>query len=173
MAEEQPEGEVPMAKRWEPPPPVAPVPAAPVPPPPAYAPPAYASPAYPQYSGQFYPPDYSSGQRPGGVTAIGVLSIVLGSLGLLVNLMGGVWVLAMFAMNKVAKVVAAMPPPGVAWTSTTPSPITGYERGLNLDVRQTIAGVLSQLTVHPLNAARQQQLDALLEHNGKDMIPLP
>jgi hypothetical protein len=68
--------------------------------------------------------------------------------------------------------MATMPAPGVV-TPPAPNAPSEYERGLKLRDRQTIVAVFTRLPVHPLNAARQIQLDALLERCGKDMVPLP
>lgn len=189
MAEEQPEGEVPMARRWQTPggiPPTPPAPPAAFPPPGAYPPSGYPPAGYPPYGQQQYAPpagyaaahpymaEYAqpTRHRPGIVTTMGVLSIVFGSLGLLANLVGGLEAMGLFMFNKMATQMAKMPAPGVA-APTVQTEESAYDRGLSRTDRQTVVSVFSQMPVHPVSAARQLQLDALLERGGKDMVPLP
>jgi hypothetical protein len=107
--------------------------------------------------------------RPGILTAIAVASIVLASIGLLVNFVGLLFAnqVSRFAAHRVtaAQTVANTPPP--------PAPASGEfvaQDGLSANQRQIVIQGLSQ--VRPLSDARQQQLEGLLADAGRKVIRL-
>ncbi len=119
-----------------------------------------------------------SGQapRPGLVTAIGVMSIVVASLSMLANLSMG--------MMGFGFLVASRMPVAVTTTSTvtvtgTTAPAAGAAsgvafneiRGLQQPARGVIVTALAD--VRPLSAERRRMLDALLAECGQDVFPFP
>lgn len=109
-------------------------------------------------------------RRPGIISAISVASIILASLGLLVNLVSLLFssMVSQMAARSVtvahaAVTVPAPPPPA-------PSGEFIAQDGLSASQRQVVIQALSQ--VHPLSEARQQQLDGLLADAGKKVIHL-
>lgn len=101
MAEEPPPGEIPLARRWD-----APAPAG--------SPP--------------FLPNYASmgNRRPTAITVIGILSIILGSFGILANLVTGLEGGASYVMKRMsATLPTARPPTTMAAPATVPTPAAG------------------------------------------------
>jgi hypothetical protein len=132
----------------------------------------------PQY--QYNPDDYGTvRRRPGIITAIAIISITVGSLGLfgggLSALYGGLF----YAMARVTNAMTTastqpwmmaqpQPSPNDATTDASGEPIV-TDRGLETSARQSIINVLS--TLRPLTDARKQELHFLLAKAGQDMFP--
>ena len=116
---------------------------------------------------------YSSGQvtRPGILSAVGVLSIIVASLSLIADF------ISLSIANVLTSMAAMAPlatPPAVA---NPPSPVAMQARseyvgsqGLSASQRQVVIDGLSQ--VRALSETRQKQLDGLLADVGQDVIRL-
>jgi hypothetical protein len=149
-----------------------PPPAPPLPPPPVYPPapalPDYAG-AYGGYGGAMYVPP----SRPGVVTAIGVLSIVLASLSIITSAVSSVQALVQTAFlstyRAVATVTAARVAQAAAQAAAT-QPAAAAPLGLAFDERQIAIAEMCKL--QPLSAARAAQLDDLLAQAGQSMLKL-
>jgi hypothetical protein len=127
---------------------------------------------------QFQPDAYGNVRhRPGIITAISILSITIGSLGLITGglsaLYGGLSLLIArqtVAMQQTAAIASAKPALSPAITNDASldpnAPPTVEERGLDLPTRQIIIDVLA--TQRPLNDSRRRQLHALLAKCGQD-----
>jgi len=134
------------------------------------------------HENQFEANDYADHRRrPGIITAIAIISITVGSLGLigggLSALYGAIFYFLArqtasmnLAANSAAAAAAAQPPPLVADDAPVDqngNPVVG-ERGMGVDTRQTVIGVLA--SQRPLNDARKHQLHALLAKAGLDIF---
>jgi hypothetical protein len=121
--------------------------------------------------------------RPGIITTIGVISIVVASLSLLANLAGGANVLVILAMSKAraamltatvtaakAKAQADAAAASAAKRAGGAPALTVGPRGLNQRARLAVIRALEQ--VRPLNDERRNRLDALLAKAGRDVIVL-
>src|SRR5688500_9039261 len=112
---------------------------------------------------------YSSpeAQRPGIITAIGVVSIIVGSLGLLFNGIAG---LQAFAMMMVSNMSKAMVTQQAAATVAAQAPRPVDPLSMPKDERQV---VLRGLAMHrAITPARREQLDALLAKSGRQIFRL-
>jgi len=131
--------------------------------------------------------------RPGAVTAIGVMSIVLGVLGILTGLMGGLWAvgvtvaasrLGTITPTGISTYVAAPGSASVPATVPVPNDAGNVNAARFGDVMAAIAPsglrsgdravVLAALeSVRALSQARRDHLDALLSVCGIDVMRLP
>jgi hypothetical protein len=108
--------------------------------------------------------------RPGVVTAVSVFSIILASVGILVNLGGLVYAMQ---FQKFSSRVTVPAPPAVV--TPPPAPVAAPSEyiapdGLSAHDRRIVIEGLSQ--VQPLSDARRQQIDALLADAGVYVIHL-
>ena len=105
-------------------------------------------------------PDVS---RPGLITAIGVISIIVGGLSLVASATQGLFTLVLYSVSQAsarAALVAQQPAP------TTPA---YAEDGMADEAeRRTVLTGLSR--AHPVLPPRQRQLDALLKEGGKEIF---
>jgi hypothetical protein len=132
--------------------------------------------------------------RPGILTAVAVLSIVLASLSLLAGLWGGLFSIGMYAVSQIrvptaATTVSTTPARTVVSTTveSTSSVATGQQqppqqelpvtltvgpRGMEEPERRIVIGGLQQARggMEPLSPARVKMLDALLADSGQDMF---
>ena len=179
----QGEGEVPVARVWQQPPPVPVVPigppSPPPPPPPAYVsayggyapppPPASASPDYAALGGYG---SYTRPSKPTAITTIGVLSIVVASISIVASGVSAVQAMVHAMMMNISQAmtsVAAMQAAQAAAQAAATQPTTpvGAE-GLDADERATVVSVLTAR--QGLNPARQAQLDDLLARAGQSIL---
>ena len=134
-----------------------PVPGAPVPAP------AVAVPAQPL---QYVAPQYG---RPGLITAIGVISIVIGSLGLLFNGIAGLQTFGMIMISNITRTAAtAQQAKQAAVTAKANRPVDPLS--MPAEDRQT---VVRGLAMHrAISKPRREQLDALLTKCGRQIFRL-
>jgi hypothetical protein len=141
---------------------------APEPPPPPYAP-MEAMPVEPiGYSN----PSQTAG-RPGLITAIAVISIVLASLGIIGNGMTALWTLVIATMAGAAgnmTVHVPQPAPASVAVVTSSQELVG-DHGMQLADRHIVLDGLRQ--VRPLTDQRQRLMDELLAEDGKEIVLLP
>jgi hypothetical protein len=115
-------------------------------------------------------------RRPGIITAVGVISIVVASLGLLAFIQGGVSLVQFRVMANYGQLF--LPPATIATQAATPAtaPTAAQTtaavspRGLDAVARAEVAGGLAEL--HFISGPRLEQLDALLATAGRDMFPV-
>jgi len=108
--------------------------------------------------------------RPGLITAIGVISIVVGSLGLLFNGIAGLQAAGMVMISRVTQTAVARQAAAKQATAavTTAAPVDPVS--MPQPDRQT---VLKGLSMHrPITPARREQLDALLLKCGRQIFKL-
>ena len=110
-------------------------------------------------------------RRPSIITAIGVISIVMGLATLIGCLFVGGWALAMYATSKMPPAVFAPPPVApVAVQPTAQGPQEDEINGMPRAHRLVVISALNR--AKPLNPDdRVRQVDALLAHSGKVMFP--
>lgn len=122
-------------------------------------------PSYPQG----YPPSYAPAayRRPGIISAIGVISIILGVAGILANSIVFLMLMSLSAISRVAK---SAPPPPAAVAPAAPAGEYVAPRGMRSDERQVVIQGLYGDDVP--SDARRQQLDALLADAGRDILPM-
>jgi hypothetical protein len=120
--------------------------------------------------------DYVRTGRPGILTAVGVISIVVAGLGFIGGLYSGLSLIMFNAMAAFAPmampapnapmpaVSAATMPAGVAPASS----VVVTARGLESGDRTTVARTLGEMRF--ISSARAEQLDALLGEAGKDIF---
>jgi len=112
-----------------------------------------------------YPPPEA--QRPGLITAIGVVSIIVGSLGLLFNGIGGLQAFAVMMMSNMSKQLVTQQA-AASTAAKAPKPVDPLS--MPKDERQI---VLRGLAMHrAITPARRDQLDALLAKNGRQIFRL-
>jgi hypothetical protein len=116
-------------------------------------------------SGDYYHSSYVS--RPGILTAVGVLSIIVASIALLVNLvdLGFANLVSRAAVRTAVPATIVTPPPSAPAHAEYVAP-----NGLSASGRQIVITGLSR--VRPLSEARQKQLDGLLADVGQQVIRL-
>jgi hypothetical protein len=127
------------------------------------------------------PVEYSLGQaRPGVITAVGIVSIVVASLGLLAGLVAGLYAVGLTIASAVSTSVATIAPaPATAPTATlTMSPDADPEassdelapgpRGFVPAVRKTILNGLSRK--HQFNDEKRKRAHELLAKGGQEII---
>ncbi len=104
------------------------------------------------------------------ITAIGVLSIVLGSLGIFGSGLGGLWtIIVATAVHTASFTMPPMSPaPMVVQQNVLDS--TG-DHGMELARRQIVLDGLTQ--VRPLTDQRRRLVDQLLQEDGKEIVLLP
>lgn len=107
--------------------------------------------------------------RPGIITAIGVISIVVGSLGLMFNGMAGLQAFVMVMVSQVGKAAVTMQQAKtVAATETPAKPADPLS--MPTEDRQT---VVRGLAMHrAISKPRREQLDALLLKSGRQIFRL-
>lgn len=117
-------------------------------------------------------------RRPGIMTAVGVISIVLASLSLLASLGGVFSNMAMLAMSRVTMPITIVPPGA---TTAKPSTETVTADGITVDPRGSADGMSFELcrkvieaidATRPMNQTRRKHLDLLLRNSGQKMFPL-
>jgi hypothetical protein len=132
----------------------------------------------PDYSGGYggygnYGTMYAPPAKPGVVTAIGVLSIVLASLSIIASAVSSVQALVQTAFlgsyRVVASVTAARAAAQAAQAAAT-QPTAAAPLGLAFDERQVV--ITEMVAQQPLSAARQAQLDDLLAQAGQTVLGL-
>lgn len=118
-----------------------------------------AQPVYQQYT----PPDeggFVSPIRPGPVTTIGVMSIVLAVL------QAGAAIMVAF-MGFAIWIASVAPTPGQYPQS--PASIENYPDGLQMHLAAQLSNNFKQLA--SLSPKRRDSLDALFRHSGRDVVP--
>jgi hypothetical protein len=133
-------------------------------------------------------PVIHGGTRPGVLTAVGVVSIVVACLSGIACIWMAIMLFAFVMVAKVSGALATMPapplppptPPPAVVTPANPSTSTStsdptlstlrtHPRGLPPEQRQTVADALGQLQI--ISPDRLEQLDALTARAGKDIFP--
>lgn len=107
-------------------------------------------------------PSRTSG-RPGILTAIGILSIVIGALGILFNAGMGMTTFGVMMASRASRAFATASTPATPLPTpeTDPNSMTARERRI----------VMNGLTKnHNLSPARRRQLDAILVEGGRRMV---
>jgi hypothetical protein len=121
--------------------------------------------------------DYVRTGRPGILTAVGVISIVVAGLGFIGGLYSGLSLImfnAMAAFAPMAMPVPNAPPPAAAAATTMPAGVASASsvvvtaRGLESNDRAMVASALGEMRF--ISSARAAQLDALLAEAGKDIF---
>jgi hypothetical protein len=114
--------------------------------------------------------------RPGIITAIGIISIVVAALSLLGGLVTALWSFSFLMISAVSS--AAFTPPAPA---TAPAPMLTSQVTTAPSLRVTSSGfeeadraiVLEAMeSVRPLSDARHKQMDKLLAKCGKQIFPI-
>ncbi len=134
-----------------------------------------------------YTPAVESRQRPGLVTTIGVISIVVACLSILCSLGLGVEAAAFYVISKMSAafstvtaastststvVVSGAPAPAVpagSGVADAPSPAPVGPGELPAAQRETVVGALAVL--QPLKEERRNQLMVLFTQHGRDLFP--
>jgi hypothetical protein len=113
---------------------------------------------------------FAGGQRPGILTAVAILDLVLSSLALPCALSQGIFALRSLGMPPLLRVVNTPPasPPAASPTAASGEYIA--PRGLSAWQRQLVLDAL--VRARPISPARRQQLDAILADDGRDIIKL-
>lgn len=101
--------------------------------------------------------------RPGLLTNIGVLSIVIGVFGIMFNAAMGMTSFGFMIASQASQAIAA------AAAATTPSNVAIDDSVMSRAQRRIVIDGLSQ--VQPLSPARRRQLDAILAEGGDQLIP--
>jgi hypothetical protein len=133
---------------------------------------AYAVPVQPL---QYVLPDYRG--RPGLITAIGVISIIVASVGMLAALFtvlqaGGYYMMSIMSTSmagaraRSSVTVSSFPPPVPVQVAGAAVPGVG-PRGMGDAERRATVRVLTDL--RPMTPRRKSQLDAILAQAGKDL----
>jgi hypothetical protein len=122
------------------------------------------------------PPRYD---RPGVMTAVGVISIVVASLSILSSLSGALSGVGMLIMAKLKPPTGGYAVPQIVAAPINPAPIvtvdgvsvdpTGSPDGLEPAQRQIVVDGLSAAI--SISSGRRKHLDVLLENSGKKMLP--
>lgn len=108
-------------------------------------------------------------RRPGLITAIGVISIVVASLTMLGAVVQGFQTLVMFSMARMTTAMAAASASSAAGAEEL-SPYPAEAGIADVDERQAILRGLER--AQRLAPARREQLDALLQAGGREMFLL-
>jgi hypothetical protein len=133
---------------------------------------AYAVPVQPL---QYVLPDQRG--RPGLITAIGVISIIIASIGMLAALFtvlqaGGYYMMSLMSTSmagaraRSSVTVSTFPPPAPVQVNGASTAFVG-PRGMGDAERRAAVRVLTDL--RPMTPRRKSQLDAILAQAGKDM----
>jgi hypothetical protein len=104
----------------------------------------------------------AAGARPGLLTAVGILSVVIGVFGIFLNASIGITAFGMMVASRATRAIAAAATP-----PTTPRVID--DDAMSPRERRAVIDGFSQL--HPLSSTRRRQLDAILLEGGRRMIP--
>jgi len=125
-------------------------------------------PSYPQG----YPPIYAPAvyRRPGMISAIGVIGIILGVAGILANSIVFLMLMSFSAISRVARSAPATPPPAAVAPTSAPAGEYVAPRGMRSDERAIVIQGLYGDDVP--SDARREQLDALLADAGRDILPM-
>ena len=143
---------------------------------------AYPYPEPPPMAGMTFPSTITPA-RPGILTAIGVISVIVGSLGTLAGLWSVGSLFAFSRMVTVANVLArAGPGGGPAGAGASPAAVPATapvgqggpevavdEAGMDEVARRRVAEALSEVLF--LSPPRLEQLDVLLAKSGRDIFP--
>ena len=128
------------------------------------------------------PVDYSvSNAKPGIITAVGIVSIVIGSLGMLVGLVSGLYAVgftiaaAVTSRTTMTAATPAVPTTGLSAriaaveTEVSATELEATPRGLPSPVRRMIVAGLTHK--HLLNDEKQNRLHELLAKGGQEIFP--
>lgn len=123
-----------------------------------------------------YVPPAPTYTRPGIITAVAVISIIVASLSLLFSAGSALYGFGMAVASGVSRTSSTST---TTVATTTPPPAAGQATSAGEDVdedgmakadRKTVVDAFASL--HPLTDIRQKHLDALLELYGKKVLPL-
>lgn len=115
-------------------------------------------------------------RRPGIISAIGIISIVVAAMGLLGGLITVFYSISLMTLAAMSSASAAFSPttmPSTSVVATQPSTVPSvrvYENGFDDDQRAMALEAMEN--VHPLSDVRHKQLDRLLAKCGKQMFPV-
>lgn len=110
-------------------------------------------------------------RRPGLLTAIGIMSIIVGSLTVLSTAVQGVQTLVMFAYAQTSATMTRINTQMASAAQVAATPVPASEDGFaDVDERETVLTGLTRARVLP--PERRRQLDALLLDGGKEMFLL-
>src|SRR5690242_3017617 len=132
------------------------------------------------------PVDYTVNHaRPGIITVVGIVSIVIGSLGLLAGLVSGLYAVGFTIASAVSSSAAATVPAKTTFRASNSrnanvtvmhaddepnaAELTATSGGLAPLVRQAIIAALSRK--HPFNDEKRDRLHELLAKGGQEMFP--
>ncbi|MGB7158923.1 MAG: hypothetical protein WBD40_12695 [Tepidisphaeraceae bacterium] len=107
-------------------------------------------------------------QRPGLITAIGVISIIVGSLGLLFNGIAGLQAFGLMMVSNMTKTMAASQKAAAAVATAPPAVVDPLS--MPQPDRQNVVRGLAM--VRPITKPRREQLDALLTKSGRQIYRL-
>jgi hypothetical protein len=115
--------------------------------------------------------------RPGTITAIGIVSIIIASLSLLGGLGSALWSFSMLMISTATAripVAPPAPPPPAIISSTNPSSSAPSVRVTSngFDDADRAIALDAMESVRPLSDARHKQMDKLLAKCGKQMFPV-
>jgi hypothetical protein len=131
--------------------------------PPQFSPPPI--PAHPVYQALPYQsPD--SEARPGILTTLGVIGVILGALGIFIN---GIFGMGTYFVSTVSQRVQIMQANMTLPTAAIPGQVVSGD-GFEPDQRKIIIDALNN--ARPLTPVRQKQLDDLLADQGRKLITL-
>jgi hypothetical protein len=115
--------------------------------------------------------------RPGIITAIGVISIVVAAMSMLGGLITVFYSISRMALAAMSSgpmpptpVAAPSRPPIVTTQASTAPTVRVYENGFDDDQRPIVLDAIEN--VHPLSDLRHKQMDRLLAKCGKQMFPV-
>lgn len=109
--------------------------------------------------------------RPGLVTTIGVMSIIIGTLSVLCSFGLGIYSVIFFMIGKSNAVAGARGPVRATVVMTTPANQDDSD-ALDAGARETVVAGLTRST-GPLSAPRQGMLDRLLAAHGRQIFKTP
>lgn len=105
--------------------------------------------------------------RPGIITAIGVLSIVIALFSGMTSLVLGFQAFGFYMLTKMSAMVPPTPPPATAPVGIVQDPADGMDPS----ERRMVVAVLARL--HPeMSVSRREHLDALLARTGRTMFQM-
>jgi hypothetical protein len=108
--------------------------------------------------------------RPGIITAIGVISIVVASISILASGVLGMWNFGMLMVSSASSRLSAISTSTTsAQVVTAPDEVVS-DRGMAKAERRTVIDGFTD--ARPLTETRRRQLEELLAQNGQDVIGL-
>jgi hypothetical protein len=130
----------------------------------------------PQLPGSYLPYGQNFGSnRPGILTAVGVISIIVAAMSIIYSLIMGVTGFGMLVASSMsgamsrARISTSAVTVSPSGTSSNADPMPVGPRGLERRPRQVVVMALTR--VRPLPPQRQQMLEALLAQSGTDLFP--